>query len=314
MTTLLIAEHQHQQLAPASLHAYTAAQALDAPITVLVAGYECQTVAEQAAQLPGVEKVLLADNPAYQYFLAENIAALIAEQGESFSHIIAPATTFGKNCLPRAAALLDRPQVSDITKIIDVHTYERPIYAGNAIATVQVSAAQHLVTVRTTAFAAVELTDNKAAIDVIDSVHDLQLSHFVKAEVNHSERPELTNARIVVSGGRGLKNQENFKLIEQLADCLGAAIGASRAAVDAGFIANDHQVGQTGKVVAPDLYIAIGISGAIQHLAGIKDSKIIVAINKDPDAPIFQLADYGLVGDLFQVIPELMAELEKRRS
>jgi electron transfer flavoprotein alpha subunit len=274
----------------------------------LVAGYNCAAVAEQAAKVAGVSKVLIADNAAYEYGLAENVAALVLELAESFSHILAPATTTGKNFMPRVAALLDVEQVSDIIAVESSDTFKRPIYAGNAIATVQTEYLKKVITVRTSAFDKADESGN-AEIVALDNACDKQLSAFVKAELTESERPELTAASVVISGGRGMQNGENFSLLEGIADKLGAAVGASRAAVDAGFVPNDMQVGQTGKIVAPDLYIAVGISGAIQHLAGMKDSKVIVAINKDPEAPIFQIADYGLVADLFEALPELEAKL-----
>jgi electron transfer flavoprotein alpha subunit len=308
MSILLVAEHDNAELKIDTLKAATAAAQIGGDIQVLVAGQNCAAVAEQAAKIAGVSKVLIADNAAYEYGLAENVAALVLELAESFSHILAPATTTGKNFMPRVAALLDVEQVSDIIAVESSDTFKRPIYAGNAIATVQTEYLKKVITVRTSAFDKADESGN-AEIVALDNACDKQLSAFVKAELTESERPELTAASVVISGGRGMQNGENFSLLEGIADKLGAAVGASRAAVDAGFVPNDMQVGQTGKIVAPDLYIAVGISGAIQHLAGMKDSKVIVAINKDPEAPIFQIADYGLVADLFEALPELEAKL-----
>ena len=309
MSTLVIAEHDNGSLKGATLNAVTAAQALGADIDVLVAGAGCAGAAEAAAKVAGVSKVLVADNAAYEHQLAENVSLLIAELGAGYDNIVAPATTNGKNTMPRVAALLDVAQISDILSVESADTFKRPIYAGNVIATVQTSDAKKVITVRTTAFDAAPAEGGSAAVEAVDSVHDAGISAFVSEEVAESDRPELTAAPVVISGGRGMQNGENFKLLDGIADKLGAAIGASRAAVDAGFVPNDMQVGQTGKIVAPDLYIAVGISGAIQHLAGMKDSKVIVAINKDEDAPIFQVADYGLVADLFEALPELEAKL-----
>ena len=310
MSSLVIAEHNHTGLKPATLNAVTAAVKLGEPVTVLVAGYNAIAAADAAARITGVSEVLHADSAAYQYFLAENMAALLAKLAPSYSHVLAPATANGKNYLPRAAGLCGVAQISDVTAVISPDTFERPIYAGNAIATVRSKDAIKFITVRTTAFEAAAATGGSAAVKTITSPGDAGLSTFVGAELSKSERPELTAAKIIVSGGRALGSAENFKtVLEPLADKLGAAVGASRAAVDAGYVPNDYQVGQTGKVVAPQLYIAVGISGAIQHLAGMKDSKVIVAINKDPDAPIFQVADYGLVADLFQAVPELVKNL-----
>jgi electron transfer flavoprotein alpha subunit len=278
------------------------------PVHVLVAGSDCAAVAEAAAKLAGVEKVLLADDPLYAKMVAEPVEALLLSLAANYDAILAPATTNGKNYLPRLAAKLDVPQVSEIIKVVSPDTFERPIYAGNAIATVQAAAGKKVITVRTTAFKAAEATGN-APIEKVAAAGDPATSKFVGEELSKSERPELASAKIVISGGRGLGSAENFRILEKIADQLRAALGASRAAVDAGYVPNDYQVGQTGKVVAPELYIAVGISGAIQHLAGMKDSKTIVAINKDEDAPIFQIADYGLVADLFQAIPEIEAEL-----
>ncbi len=305
MSILVVAEHDNAALASGTLHAVAAAQVLGGEIDLLVAGKDCAAAAEAAAKLPGIAKVLKADSAEYEHQLAENVAPLVAALGKGYSHVLAAATTFGKNVMPRAAALLDVQQISDIVAIEGEDTFIRPIYAGNALATVKSADAIKLITVRTTAFEAVASEGGSAAIEETAGQGDSGLSAFVGQELTKSERPELTSARIVVSGGRGMQNQENFKLLESLADKLGAAVGASRAAVDSGYAPNDYQVGQTGKVVAPDLYIAIGISGAIQHLAGMKDSKVIVAINKDEEAPIFQVADYGLVADLFQAVPEL---------
>jgi electron transfer flavoprotein alpha subunit len=314
MTTLLIADHTNASLKDATPKALSAAKAIGAPVHVLVAGANCRPAAEAAARLEGVEKVLVADAPAYDHMLAEPTAALVASLAGGYDAIVVPATTTGKNVAPRVAALLDVMQVSDVIKVVAPDTFERPIYAGNAIQTVQATDAKKVVTVRTAAFAAAG-EGGQAAIEAIGPAEDPGLSSFKGEEIAKNDRPELTSARIIISGGRSLGSSENFtKYIEPIADRLGAAMGASRAAVDAGYAPNDWQVGQTGKVVAPDLYIAVGISGAIQHLAGMKDSKIIVAINKDEEAPIFQVADYGLVGDLFTVLPELEQELGKARS
>jgi electron transfer flavoprotein alpha subunit len=309
MSILVVAEHDNASIKGATLNTVAAAKAIGGDISVLVAGHNCGAAAEAAAKIAGVSKVLVADNAAYANQLAENMGALVAELGRGFSHVLAPATTNGKNYLPRAAALLDVQQISEIIAVISPDTFKRPIYAGNVIATVQSSDPIKVITVRATGFDAVSAEGGSAAIEAISSVHDTGLSSFVKEELAKSDRPELTAARIVVSGGRGMQNGDNFKLLYALADKLGAAVGASRAAVDAGFVPNDMQVGQTGKIVAPDLYIAVGISGAIQHLAGMKDSKVIVAINKDEEAPIFQVADYGLVADLFTAVPELVQSL-----
>ncbi|HVL70772.1 MAG TPA: electron transfer flavoprotein subunit alpha/FixB family protein [Beijerinckiaceae bacterium] len=311
MPTLLVAEHDNASLKDVTHKALTAARALGAPVHVLVAGPGCRPAAEAAARLEGVEKVLLADDARYDHMLAEPSAALVAAIAGPYEAIVAPATTTGKNVMPRVAALLDVMQVSDIIKVVAPDTFERPIYAGNAIQTVQATDAKKVITVRTAAFQPAG-EGGQAPIEAVQAAADPGVSTFKGEEIAKSDRPELTSARIVVSGGRSLGSSENFKkVIEPVADRLGAAIGASRAAVDAGYAPNDWQVGQTGKVVAPDLYIAVGISGAIQHLAGMKDSKVIVAINKDEEAPIFQVADYGLVGDLFQVLPELEQELAK---
>jgi electron transfer flavoprotein alpha subunit len=314
MTTLLIAEHDDKALNGATAKALTAARSLGGDVHVLVAGSGCKTVAEEAAKLDGAAKVLLADAPLYANRLAEPVAALIVQLAPSYDAIAAPATTSGKNFMPRAAALLDVMQISDITKVVSPDTFERPIYAGNAVETVQSSDKKKIITVRTASFQAAG-AGSSAPIESVNPAADPALSSFVGEELSKSDRPELTAARVIVSGGRALASKENFaKYIEPVADKLGAAVGASRAAVDAGYAPNDWQVGQTGKVVAPELYVAVGISGAIQHLAGMKDSKVIVAINKDEEAPIFQVADYGLVGDLFQVLPELEKELTKAKG
>lgn len=309
MTILVYAEHDNKELKPATLATVTAAVQMGSDVHLLVAGADCQAVAQEAAKVAGVSKVLVADNAAYANQLAENISLLVKALAADYSHVVAPATTTGKNFLPRVAALLDVSMVSDITAVIDANTFERPIYAGNAIATVKSSENVVVVSVRGTAFEPAELTGS-ASIEAVDIAEDADKSSFVKEELAKTDRPELTSANIVVSGGRALASGENFtKYIEPLADKLGAAVGASRAAVDAGFVPNDMQVGQTGKIVAPNLYIAIGISGAIQHLAGMKDSKTIVAINNDPESPIASVADYFLEGDLFDVVPELIEKL-----
>ena len=304
MTILVVAEHDNASVKAPTLVTVAAAQAIGGEVEVLVAGADCGGAAEAASKIEGVAKVLVADNAAYGHALAENVGSLIAEIGSNYTHILAPTTTAGKNYTPRAAALLDVAQISDITAVVSEDTFERPIYAGNAIATVQSSDAIKVITVRGTAFDPVSAEGGSASVENIDVAKDEGLSSWDKEEIVELERPELTAASIIVSGGRGMQNGENFVLLESVADKLGAAIGASRAAVDAGFVPNDMQVGQTGKIVAPDLYIAVGISGAIQHLAGMKDSKVIVAINKDEDAPIFQVSDYGLVADLFKAVPE----------
>ena len=304
MTILVIAEHNNHQLKADTAKVVAAAAKIGGDIHVLVAGANCAEAAKQAQSLAGVSQVLVADNAAYEHMLAENIADLVVSLAGDYGHILAAATTDGKNFMPRVAALCDVAQISDITAVISADTFERPVYAGNAIATVQAMHAKKIITVRTAAFDAVDMGGN-APLNNLDAVFNTDKSAFVSAQLTKSDRPELTAARVVISGGRGMQNGDNFKLLETIADKLGAAIGASRAAVDAGFVPNDMQVGQTGKIVAPDLYIAVGISGAIQHLAGMKDSKVIVAINKDEEAPIFQVADYGLVGDLFTILPEL---------
>ena len=311
MAVMLLAEHDNKTLAPATAKALAAAKEFGSDVDILVAGENARAVADAAAKLAGVRKVLLADAPQLSQRLAEEVANLIVPLMQSYDVLLAPSTTMGKNVAPRVAALLDVAQVSDIIEVKAPDTFVRPVYAGNALETVKTSDKKIVATVRTTAFASAE-EGGSATVETITAPPPLGLTSFEKSEISVSERPELTAARIVVSGGRGMQSGENFKtLIEPLADRLGAAVGASRAAVDAGYMPNDHQVGQTGKVVAPELYIAVGISGAIQHLAGMKDSKVIVAINKDAEAPIFQIADYGLVGDLFTVLPELEAELKK---
>lgn len=309
MSILVLAEHDNSTLKSATLNTIGAAKALGDDIHVLVAGTHCSGAADAAAKAEGVAKVIKVDSSELSHGLAENIAPIIVDLASGYSHVLAPATTYGKNILPRAAALLDTQQISDISAIIDADTFERPVYAGNAIATVKSSDSIKLITVRGTTFDPVAAEGGSAAIEDVSSKGDQGLSSFVDQQLSKSERPELTAADIVISGGRGVGSAENFAIIEKLADKLGAAVGASRAAVDAGYVPNDYQVGQTGKVVAPNLYMAIGISGAIQHLAGMKDSKVIVAINKDEDAPIFQIADYGLVADLFEAVPELESKV-----
>ncbi|MCC7410858.1 MAG: FAD-binding protein [Gammaproteobacteria bacterium] len=310
MAVLVIAEHDNSRLNPATLIAIGAAGKIDATVDVLVAGSACDAVAQAAASVVSVRKVLVADAATYAHALAESLALLVAKRGAGYTHLLAAATTTGKNVMPRVAALLDVAQISDIIAVESPDTFQRPIYAGNVIATVQSSDAVKVITVRTTAFEAVAATGGSATIEPVEAGADAGVSRFVGESLTKSERPELTEADIIVSGGRGVGSAENFRIIGALADKLGAAVGASRAAVDAGFMPNDYQVGQTGKVVAPKLYVAVGISGAIQHLAGMKDSKVIVAINKDEEAPIFQVADYGLVADLFKVVPELTAALD----
>jgi electron transfer flavoprotein alpha subunit len=310
MSILVVAEHDNSELKSATLNAVTAAAELG-NVTVLVAGHNCASVSEQAAKVAGVARVVVADDAAFAGALAENISALLVDMAPNYSHMIAPATTSGKNIMPRVAALLDVAQISEITAIEDADTFVRPVYAGNAMATVKSADNPKVITVRGTAFEAAATEGGSAAIEAVSGGGDQGISSFVGQELTKSERPELTSANIVVSGGRGMQSGDNFHLLEEIADKLGAAVGASRAAVDAGYVPNDYQVGQTGKVVAPDLYIAVGISGAIQHLAGMKDSKVIVAINKDEEAPIFQVADYGLVADLFEALPQLSAELDK---
>ena len=309
MSILVIAEHDNSELKTATLNTVAAGMAIGGDIDILVAGSDCDSVAESASQVPGVGKVLLANKETYKNSLAENLGNLVVELSEGYTHILAPATTSGKNFMPRVAAKLDVSQISDISAVISEDTFERPIYAGNCIATVQSTDSVKVITVRTTGFDACEATGGSASISAVDNDTDAGVSSFVKEEIAESDRPELTAADVVISGGRGMQNGDNFSLLNGIADKLGAAIGASRAAVDSGFVPNDMQVGQTGKIVAPDLYIAVGISGAIQHLAGMKDSKVIVAINKDEEAPIFQVADYGLVADLFEALPELEAKI-----
>jgi electron transfer flavoprotein alpha subunit len=310
MSILVLAEHDNAALRPATLNSVTAAAEIGGEVHLLVAGADCASAAAEAAKIAGVAKVLHADAAIYEYDLAENLAPLIVKLAEGYSHVLAAATTYGKNVVPRAAALLDVQQVSEISAVESADTFVRPIYAGNAMATVQSSDRIKLLTVRATAFEPAAAEGGSAAVETIEATADAGLSSFAGQELTKSERPELTTAGIVISGGRGMQSGENFAMLERVADKLGAAVGASRAAVDAGFVPNDYQVGQTGKVVAPDLYIAVGISGAIQHLAGMKDSKVIVAINKDEEAPIFQVADYGLVADLFNAVPELEAALD----
>jgi len=309
MAVLVIAEHDNASLKPATLNAVTAAQKIGGPVHILVAGSGCDGAAQTAAKIPGVEKVRVADSAHYAHPLAESLAALVVSVADGYTHILAAATTTGKNFMPRVAALLDVAQISDIIQVVSPDTFVRPIYAGNALATVQSGDRIKVVTVRTTGFDAAKTEGGSAVVESVSAAADPGLSRLVGQELTKSERPELTAARVIVSGGRGMGSGENFNILEALADKLGAAVGASRAAVDSGFVPNDYQVGQTGKVVAPELYIAVGISGAIQHLAGMKDSKVIVAINKDAEAPIFQVADYGLVADLFQAVPELTSKL-----
>ena len=311
MSALVLAEHDNRELAQATLHAVTAAKALDDDVHLLVAGQDCKAAAEAAAKVAGVSKVLHIEHAAYAEPVAEDVALLLQALAPGYDALVAPSTTHGKNVMPRLAALLDVAQLSDIVEVLGPDTFKRYIYAGNALATVQTSDATKVITVRTTAFDPAPAEGGAASIETRDPADPAGLSQFVGREVSGGERPDLTSARIVVSGGRGMGSGENFQIIEELADVLGAAVGASRAAVDAGYVPNEYQVGQTGKIVAPELYIAVGISGAIQHLAGMKDSKVIVAINKDEEAPIFQVADYGLVGDLFQLVPALTAELKK---
>ena len=314
MSILVIAEHDNAVLKAATLNTITAASQLGSDIAILVAGQGCGAVAEAAAQVVGVKKVLVADAPHYANQLAENVAALVVSLANGYTHILAPATAAGKNTLPRVAALLAVAQMSDVIKVASVDTFIRPIYAGNVLATVQSKDAIKVMTVRGTAFPAATVTGGAATIEAVAAAADAGVSRFVSQQLTKSDRPELTAARIIISGGRGMGNGDNFKLLEDVADKINAAVGASRAAVDAGFVPNDYQVGQTGKVVAPDLYIAVGISGAIQHLAGMKDSKVIVAINKDEEAPIFQVADYGLVADLFTAVPELSKALDQLKA
>lgn len=314
MSILVIAEHDNAALKAATLNTVTAASQLGGDIAVLVAGHNCGAVAQAAAKVAGVKTVLHADAPHYANQLAENVAALVVSLAGGYSHILASATAAGKNILPRVAALLDVAQISDIIKVESPDTFVRPIHAGNVLATVQSKDAVKVITVRSTTFPAAASEGGSASVETVAPAADSGVSSFVGQQLTKSDRPELTAAKIIVSGGRGMGNGENFKLLEAVADKLGAAVGASRAAVDAGFVPNDYQVGQTGKVVAPDLYLAVGISGAIQHLAGMKDSKVIVAINKDEEAPIFQVADYGLVADLFVAMPEMASELDKLKA
>ena len=314
MTVLVLAEHDNVRLLEATLHAVTAAQKLGGEVHLLVAGCDAAAVASQAASVPGVAQVLHVDHESGANPVAEDVAALLVSLAGGYDHLVAAATTTAKNVMPRLAALLDTAQISDVVEVLGPDTFKRYIYAGNVLATVKSLDVKRVLTVRTTAFAAAPSEGGSAPVTVVQPVASAGLASVVGREVHKSERPDLASARIVVSGGRGLGSSENFKLLDSLADVLGAAVGASRAAVDAGFAPNDYQVGQTGKIVAPDLYVAVGISGAIQHLAGMKDSKVIVAINKDEEAPIFQVADYGLVGDLFQIVPELTRELEQAKA
>jgi electron transfer flavoprotein alpha subunit len=311
MTALVLVEHDNQTVKPSTLNTIAAAAKLGGDVHALVAGHNAKAAADAAAKIKGVAKVLHADAEVYGKHIAENVAPLVVGLAPNYSHLLAPASTYGKNIMPRVAALLDVAQVSDIASVESPDTFIRPIYAGNALATVQSKDKIKVITVRSTAFDAVPAEGGSAAVESVTATGDAGLTQFLRLESVKSERPELTTARIVISGGRGMQAGENFKMLEAIADKLGAAVGASRAAVDAGFVPNEYQVGQTGKIVAPDLYIAVGISGAIQHLAGMKDSKVIVAINKDEEAPIFQVADYGLVADLFKALPELTAELSK---
>ena len=305
MNILVVAEHNNNELKGSTLNTVSAATQIGGDITLLVVGFESSTAAEQGSKIEGVKSVIHVDDPIYKNFLAEDLSNLVVSVADGFNYILAPATTFGKNFLPRVAAKLDVQQISDIISVESEDTFKRPIYAGSCIATVKSSDTVKVITVRTTAFDAAQVSDSSVSVDQGSVVDSLNKTNFVSDEIAESDRPELTAAEVIVSGGRALGSSDNFKIIEDLADKLGAAVGASRAAVDAGYVPNDYQVGQTGKIVAPNLYIAIGISGAIQHLAGMKDSKVIVAINKDEDAPIFQVADYGLVGDLFEAVPEI---------
>lgn len=311
MAVLFLAEQEQGQIKPASLQALSAANQCSKDIDVVVVGHQVKSIAELWQAQGGIRKIILADHPCYQHGLAESLAPLMATLGRDYQYVISAATTFSKNIMPRVAALLDVAQISEITRVVDQNTFERPIYAGNALSTVQSNDSIKVLTVRATAFNKPSGQPSQAPIEICDLIFNAERIRYIKQELTPTERPELTAARVVVSGGRGLGSAENFKILEELADLLQAAIGASRAAVDAGFVPNDYQVGQTGKMVAPELYIAIGISGAIQHLAGIKDSKVIVAINKDPDAPIFSIATYGLVGDLFEIVPALIQEIKK---
>jgi electron transfer flavoprotein alpha subunit len=311
MAVLVIAEHDNVELKDPTLNTVTAAAEIGGDVHVLVAGSNCRAVADATAAVAGVAKTLIVDDPAYEHHLAENMAPLLVSLAGDYDAILAPADTFGKDFMPRAAALADMAQISDIQEVVSADTFVRPIYAGNALATVQSNDDTKFITVRTTAFATAETSGGSGSVEEASAAENPGISTFIGSEVSKNERPELTSARVVVSGGRGMQSGDNFYLIENVADKLGAAVGASRAAVDAGFVPNDYQVGQTGKIVAPELYVAVGISGAIQHLAGMKDSKVIVAINKDEEAPIFQVADFGLVADLFDALPELEKELQK---
>ena len=312
MSTLIIVEHDNRVVQPSIRNVLSAAMQFNEKPVLLVVGHNCQAVASEVSTLEGVEAVWHVDDVCYEHQLAENVSQLVAELGSSFTNILAASSTYGKNLLPRVAAMLDVAQISDVTRIVDANTFEHPIYAGNAVETVRVLDDKKILSIRTTAFDAVSNTQPACSIECMDKVFSQTTTTFVERKLSESVRPELGNASVIVSGGRGLQSAEKFKLVEELADALGAAVGASRAAVDAGFVPNDCQVGQTGKVVAPNLYIAVGISGAVQHLAGMKDSKVIVAINKDEDAPIFQIATYGLVGDLFVLVPELIEKLKQR--
>ncbi len=309
MSILVIAEHDNSSLKGATLNTVTAATGLNGNITLLIAGSNISSVIDEAKKVSGISNIISCDDELYKNFLAEDLSSLVVSISNSYSYILAPATTFGKNLLPRISAKLDVQQISDIISIESEDTFKRPIYAGSCIATVKSNDSIKLITVRSTAFDAAPMDNSNVSVESLDAVNALNISEFISEEIAKSDRPELTAANIVISGGRGMQSGENFHLLDSIADKLGAAVGASRAAVDAGFVPNDYQVGQTGKIVAPDLYIAVGISGAIQHLAGMKDSKVIVAINKDEDAPIFQVADYGLVSDLFDALPELEAKL-----
>jgi len=312
MSALVLVEHNNKSMHPTTLNTLAAALQLSNSVTMLVVGYQCKDVADQVAAIKGVHSVWLVDHSCYEHHMPESIADLVMSFGNSFQAILAPASTFGKNILPRVAAMLDVAQVSEVSRIIDANTFEHPVYAGNAIERVKSLDALKIMTIRTTAFDPVTEKQSPCGIEVINKECHFGGSQFIKHELSQSARPDLGSAKIVVSGGRGLQSAEKFKLVEDLADTLGAAVGASRAAVDAGFVPNDYQVGQTGKIVAPTLYIAIGISGAVQHLAGMKDSRVIVAINKDEDVPIFQIANYGLVGDLFELVPQLIEQLKNR--
>ncbi|PPR78242.1 MAG: Electron transfer flavoprotein subunit alpha [Alphaproteobacteria bacterium MarineAlpha2_Bin1] len=310
MTSLILVEHDNKDIKAPTLNTIEAAKKFEEDIHVIIIGSNCKSVADNASKIDGVTEVLMVDDNKFSNQLAEDITPIIVNLADKYNFILAPADTFGKNIMPRVAALLDTAQVSDVISIESKDTFVRPIYAGNAFATVKSSDNKIVITIRTTAFESAKISDNSAGITNIESIDTDSISEFVGQELSKSERPELTSARIIISGGRGMQSGDNFPMLEKIADKLGAAVGASRAAVDAGFVPNDYQVGQTGKIVAPDLYIAVGISGAIQHLAGMKDSKVIVAINKDEEAPIFQIADYGVVGDLFKLVPELEKELE----